>query len=613
MAKLALSENQKKAVMHGEGPLLIEAGPGSGKTRVLTERIRRLLSQQDPNIKILALTFTNKAANEMKERLAEFPQIERRTFIGTLHSFCMEVLANRGKAVGVDGIPHILERYEDRRQALLQAVMDDPELKDILLEREVGKERNNLTDSWLNLIREHKMNLRLSEMIDNLLERKLYDSYNDALRASNVLDYDDLLLLTYRLFQEKPKIADFYRRQYTYICIDEGQDLNAAQYGVISALCGDEYNNIMIVGDPKQAIFVWNGASPKYLDRFATEFGAVKIELTDNFRSSHAVVAACQALKPYSLQEKFPIEGELSLIVGKDEAEEASLLITKLKTLLKQGHPDIEGEVTLDRCAFIGRTRYVLQEVEQTLKAQDIAYYKNLSMQAEDESQIVGDFKIALRLVANPHDQLHLSFLHKRWKVKTQLGSSMNKSEPLQILRQWASTEEHRIVIEAVELVRSVTPFQILPALESIDKAAEKFADDRERAFTMEDINAWRKQWDLYLRTHRGGEHNLTTFLTQVALGVTQAPTQDGIALLTVHSAKGLEFDVVFLVGMAEGTFPDYRAKGAALEEEQRNAFVACSRARRILICSYASTKKMPWGDIWNQKPSPYLHTIGLT
>jgi DNA helicase-2/ATP-dependent DNA helicase PcrA len=609
---IALSERQRRAVMHDEGALLIEAGPGSGKTRVLTERIRRLLSQQDPNIRILALTFTNKAANEMKERLVEFPAIEQRTFIGTLHSFCIEVLANRGKSVGIDGAPHILERYEDRREALLSAAMNDPELRDILLDIKPGKERNSLTEGWLNIIREHKMNLRLPEVIDEPLERKLYESYDDVLRASKVLDYDDLLLLTYRLFEERPKIADFYRRQYSYICIDEGQDLNEAQYGVIRALCGPEYRNVMVVGDPKQAIFVWNGASPKYLDRFATDFGAAKIELVENFRSSRAVIGACQALKPYGLQEQFPIEGEVSLAVGKDEAEEATLIVDRLVDLLRRGHKDIEGAVTPVRCAFIGRTRYVLQNVESELRSRQIPYYKNLSTQAEDDSQIVGDFKLALRLLANPDDRLHLSLLQKRWKSKATSDSGTDVTEPIELLQQSASTQEQNIVVEAVKLVHSSTPFQMLPALDFIDKSVENLSDARERGFTMEDTNAWRKQWDLYLRTRRGGEHNLITFLTQVALGATQAPTQDGVALLTVHSSKGLEFDVVFLVGMAEGTFPDYRAKGPSLEEERRNAFVACSRARRVLICSYARTKKMPWGDIWNQKPSPYLYTIGL-
>lgn len=609
---IALSNLQRKAVMHDDGAMLIEAGPGSGKTRVITERIRRLLSNPDPNIKILALTFTNKAANEMKERLLEFPKIEQRTFIGTLHSFCIEVLSNRGKSVGIDGTPHILERYEDRREALLSAVMEDPELREILLERQAGKERNSLTDSWLELIREHKMNLRLPEVIDNALERKLYESYDDVLRASSVLDYDDLLLLTYRLFQEKPKIADFYRRQYSYICIDEAQDLNEAQYGVIAALCGNEYKNVMIVGDPKQAIFVWNGASPKYLDRFAAEFGAIKIELVENFRSSSAVIAACQALNPYGLQEQFPIKGELSLVVGKDETEEASLLVDKLLHLRKNGHRDIEGEITLNRCAFIGRTRYALQEVEKQLQSRNVQFYKNISTQAEDESKLVGDFKLMLRLIANPNDRLHLSLLQKRWNIQLAQTLTQPSISPIQMLEDKAKSKENKIVIEAAKIAEGSSPFQIIPALDFIDLAAEGLTDARERGFTMQDTNAWRQQWDLYLRTRRGGEHSLTTFLTQVALGATQAPTQDGVALLTVHSAKGLEFDVVFLVGMAEGTFPDYRAKGQSLEEERRNAFVACSRAKRLLICSYAQTKQMPWGDVWNQAPSPYLFTIGL-
>ena len=215
-------------VEHEDGPLLVVAGPGSGKTRILTERIRWLLNKREGHFKILALTFTNKAANEMKERLTEIPKINERTFIGTFHSFCMEVLANRGKSVGIEGIPNILDSYQDRRLILLQAIMDNDEMWGKIKQIPDNKERDRIINSWLDMISTAKNNLSIPEMLEDEKEKKIYESYNERLKASNVIDFDDLLLLTYRLFQERPIIADFYRRQYRYICIDEAQDLNEA-------------------------------------------------------------------------------------------------------------------------------------------------------------------------------------------------------------------------------------------------------------------------------------------------------------------------------------------------------------------------------------------------
>ncbi len=608
--KVKLSESQKIAVLHDQGALLVVAGPGSGKTRVLTERIRRLLSSEDKSVKVLGLTFTNKAANEMKERLSEFPDIEKRTFIGTMHSFCTEVLANRGKSVGIDGTPHILERYEDRKQILFQGVMADPELRELLMESADSRDRGKILERWLEVIRDHKMKLRLAEAISEDLERKVYEAYNEALRASNVIDYDDLLLLVYQLFQEKPKIADFYRRQYSYVCVDEGQDLNESQYGVLTALCGDDFRNVMVVGDPKQAIFVWNGASPQYLDRFCADFKAQRIELNENYRSSKAVIDACQALNPYPLTEQFPIKGELSLVEAIDEADEAKQVASRLQQLWETGHPDVEGPLTPDRCALIGRTRYALNRIELELQERGIQYYKSLSSQPEDESMLMGDYALALRLLANPANRLHFELLCRRWKAKSS-DIPLDFVGKIELLRSVALTPERAAVLDALEIARTSSG-SLLPALEHLTEVAEKIDDPRERDFTSQDLDAWKKQWDLYLRSRRGGEHSLATFLTNVALGATQAPRQEGVALLTVHSAKGLEFEVVCIMGMADGTFPDYRAKGPALQEERRNAFVAFSRARRIVICSYPRQKTARSGDVWQQKPSPYLKDVGL-
>jgi len=614
---IRLSETQRKIVQYGEGALLVVAGPGSGKTRVLTERIRRLLSDSEGRFRILALTFTNKAANEMKERLEEFPDINQRTFIGTLHSFCMEVLANRGKPVGIENLPHIFELYQDRKQVLLQAVMDDPHLKYELENSGDAKEQGKLLESWLKMIGTAKNDLLLPEMLDDDIDKKVYEVYDKGLRASKAVDYDDLLFLTYRLFTERPKIADFYRRQYRYVCIDEAQDLNEAQYQVIRALCGSEYRNVMMVGDPKQAIFVWNGAHPKYLDLFKQDFDAEMIRMNENFRSSQAVVKAAKVLSSeYEVEGQLLIAGDLKFIVGEDEKEEAVLVLDYLDKLMTEGHEGIEGSVKLERCALLGRNRFVFSAIEEELAGRQWPYYKQLSTQHESESDLLKDFELCLRLLSNPHDRLHLGLLLRRWRVNgevTSLKDFNSRLELLSTLKRYAVDENHKAILEAVEAMEwTEQDFKFLKAMSKLEALAENSARKEERALIMEDIKVWQKHWDCFLHSESGSQHNLTSFLGQVALGATQQPHHDGLALLTIHSAKGLEFDVVVVMGMAEGIFPDYRAKDATtlLEEEKRSAFVAVTRSKRLLCFSYSQTRVMSWGETWRQQPSRYLEEI---
>jgi len=614
---IRLSPVQRSVVQHGDGALLVVAGPGSGKTRVLTERMRRLLSESTEYFRILALTFTNKAANEMKERLAEVPAIEERAFVGTLHSFCMEVLSNRGTHLGIEKLPHIFESFQDRKQILRQAVLSDPELIHVLRSKGDAREQDRTVGKWLELIATAKNNLLLPETLEDALLARVYDVYNKGLHACNALDFDDLLLLTYRLYLERPSIADFYRRQYRYLCVDEAQDLNEAQYQVIRALCGPHYRNVMMVGDPRQAIFVWNGANPKYLDLFEHDFGAKKIAMTENFRSSRSVVRAAQALDPeYEVEGQLPIRGSVKLIVGEDEADEAKKVLNYLDDLIENGHADIEGDLTLDRCALLGRTRYVLTSVENELKQRGWTYYKQLSSQHESESALLRNFELCLRVLANPQDRLHLGVLLKNLDLNHVDMDSLNSTSGLDLLRKIArrvSSSDSKAVFKAIDKMEwSEDDFVFPYALDHLEAYAQKLTKQEDRALILEDIKIWRQHWDVFLRAEVGGRHPLPSFLSQVALGATQQPRQDGLTLLTVHSAKGLEFDVVVVMGMAEGTFPDYRARGAALEEEKRNAFVAITRSKRLLALSYPVSKMMPWGDTWAQKPSRYLAAIGL-
>jgi len=610
-----LTAIQRQVVGHGEGALLVVAGPGSGKTRVLTERVRRLLGDPTLHFRVLALTFTNKAANEMKGRLNDVPDILKRAFVGTLHSFCMEVLANRGKPIGVDGLPNIFESFDDRKQVLANAARSDPKLSALLKSSGDTKEQQRTLTRWLERISELKNGLVLATMVEDENERLLYEGYDAQLRASAALDYDDLLLLTYRLFEDRPKVADFYRRQYRYICIDEAQDLNEAQYRLLTSLCGSDFRNVLMVGDPKQAIYVWNGADPKYLDLFERDFKAKKITLTENFRSSKTVVSAACRLDPsYSVEGQLPIEGAVELIECEDESSEAVAIVAKIKLLESEGHPDIEGNISPGRCAVLGRNRFVFGRLEEELKKQGLLFYKKLSAAGyQSESDVVEQFELALRLLANPRDRLHLEMLAKAWGTHPPDPNDLtgeSGKDPLSLVRtlvQEAREGFASTVLDAITAMRwTGDDFRFLSALTEIEGFGNTLPEE-DRALVLQDAREWRKHWDYYVRSEPGGLHSITSFLGQVALGTTQQPTEDGLALLSVHSAKGMEFDVVFLIGMTEGTFPDYRARGRALEEERRSAFVAVTRSKRLLYVTYPKTKVMPWGDTKVQQPSRYV------
>jgi DNA helicase-2/ATP-dependent DNA helicase PcrA len=613
-----LTALQRQVVEHGEGGLLVVAGPGSGKTRVLTERVRLLLSDSSQHFRVLALTFTNKAANEMKERLNDVPDILKRAFVGTLHSFCMEVLANRGKPIGVDGLPNIFESFDDRRQVLANAVRADPRLSAALREAGGPKEQQRRLSAWLERISELKNSLVLPGMVEDEDERSLYEGYDAELRASAALDYDDLLLLTYRLFAERPKVADYYRRQYKYVCIDEAQDLNEAQYRLLVSLCGAEFTNVMMVGDPKQAIYVWNGADPKYLDLFQRDFGAPKIELTENFRSSRAVVAAARRLdSSYIVEGQLPIEGTVELIECEDQPGEAQAIVKTIRSLESSGHPDVEGDITPGRCAVLGRNRFVFGSLQEELKQQGVPFYKKLSAATyQSESDVVKQFELALRLLANPRDRLHLEILAKEWgapSLAEDAPSFQSAVDPVSLLQTFAGAGNKgcaSTVLRAIDALKwSGDDFKFLGAITVLEDYANTLAED-DRALVLQDSAEWKKQWNYYVRSEPGGSHSIPSFLGQVALGTTQQPTEDGLALLTVHSAKGMEFDVVFLMGMNDGTFPDYRARGPALEEERRNAFVAVTRSKRLLYVTYPKTRVMPWGAVKAQQPSPYVSEL---
>lgn len=600
---------QQRVVDHDSGALLVVAGPGSGKTRALTERVRKLLQQPSEHFKILALTYSNKAAAEMSERLADLGEQRSRAVISTFHGFCLGVLADRGRAVGVVGEPQIFELTQDRRLVLQQAVESDPWLLSELNNANSLKERAARIDQWLSAISRIKSHPLTAMLSLDEFEQHLLDTYTSALTASNAYDFDDLLLLTYRLFIENPKIADLYRRIYQHICIDEAQDLNEAQYAVLTSLCGGVLRNVVMVGDPRQSIYGFNTSSPEFMDRFVKDFSARKLNLSQNFRSSAAVVEAAGKLIPeYVVDGQLPITGLVRCIKGRDERGEAVAVCEQIENLIRNSHSDLEGGFKLSSCAILARNRYSLVEIERLLLERGVPFYKRLSAAHEYEAEMVKWFMLGLRLLANPGDRFHFNALIRDWGGLPLDTEPVNDAAVYAALAVRARSPEQRAVVAALQAAIDHAGKVRMPTAIGVLKTAADQMDEEARNFVYRDAEIVLAEWDQYLRSKSAANATLPGFLSNMALGNTRQLNADGVALMTVHAAKGLEFDVVFIMGLTEGVFPDYRANTPKTAlEELRNAFVAATRSRRLLFLSYPESRRMPWGDVRLTTPSRYI------
>jgi DNA helicase-2/ATP-dependent DNA helicase PcrA len=616
--KYNLSSKQLEIVNHDKGPILVRAGPGSGKTRVLTERVRRLVLNNSGPFKILCLTFTNKAANEMADRLEDIKNLNERVYIGTIHKFCFELLQSKGNRVGITGAIHLFERHQDRIQVLNQGILKNNNSY-FGIKFQNDKEIENFLNEKLGKIHEFKSSFTPPEYVKDSHEREIYEWYNSELRNSNAIDYDDILFLTYQMFCENPKILDFVRRQYEYLCIDEAQDLNQAQYSIIKLIFNQEHNNIMMVGDPNQAIFSWNGADSKFMDQFIKDFNPVEKNLNENYRCSKAVVKLGEKLSGVkNSYDTLPIVGESLLIIGENEDDEAIKVIDFLEDLIINGHKEI-GKISPENCALIARSRYVFLKIKEKLEDRDIKYQFVTTNQNEFESDLIKDFDLCLRILSNPRDHLHYSLLCKRWNLDIFNDLKINKFEndiDIFSLREVLLDKSKLVVLDAIQKISENLPkFKLEGAINILTQYSNIIKDDEERLLVFEDILELERKYLYYLKSDEGNTHLLGIFLSQLALDASAKYTKKGISLLTVHSAKGLEFDVVVIMGMVEGIFPDYRAvkNGPnAIQEEQREAFVSVTRSKRIIAFSYPKYKMMPWGDKKQQIPSRFLKRMEL-
>ncbi|MCX9078316.1 MAG: ATP-dependent helicase, partial [Candidatus Methanoperedens sp.] len=416
-------------------------------------------------------------------------------------------------------------------------------------------------------------------------------------------------------------------RTYRYVFVDEAQDLNSVQYAIIRTL-GEQAASVLLVGDPNQAIYGFNGSSKKFmLEEFSKDFTATRVDLRENFRSSKSVIRTANALYPNSIElENAALEGRLEIAACADEAAEAAWVRERIAKILADGrHDDIEGCITPDRIAVLARNRYVFGPLQEELEKHEIEFHLRLPGGGTAlESDLGRLFDLGIRILVNPKNRLHFEELRRRLGVSG--ASAVGLENPLALIRGAceAAAGSCRVftapLLEAWELLHTdVNKF--IKALDDLQARVNQWdlrdeGETEARLLALADLSFLRTVWANYTRRSAKESRSLAQFRNQMATGETVPNVEGkGVTLATVHAVKGLEYDIVFIMGWVEGGFPDYRAVkagAAALTEEKNDAFVAVTRSKRLLYLSWPQTKFMPWDkdNRASQRKSRFLAEI---
>jgi len=625
-----LNPQQNEAVFDNNGPLLVIAGPGSGKTHILTKRIARIISETSgEKFKVLALTFTTKAANEMKERVEKLIGEEvNRLFISTFHGFCFEVLRKYGSYIGLNNEFTIYDQSLDTNnyvELLIEAVQEEIEDGESSTSQLLSRYTNiqllrNDAVKLLNAISSLKNKLvtpddipKNSRRYDEAF-RSIYSLYERKLRANNVIDFADLLLLTHRLFTEKSFIAKQYRRVFRHLLIDEAQDTNKAQFELIKAFCGEDYENIFIVADEDQLIYEWNDARFEYLLEFVKLYDARTIQMFENYRCPESVLRMANRLIKLNvnrLTSKKDLQAnkkndEDNIILNQYEyPEEESKAITQ----------DIYNINNFNNTCIIARNRFVLQNIENNLKEMNIPF----NYPSTAERFLTKEAKITIALlqsVFNEQDTVHINYLCDYFALNADdLITLKDQTRFMQFIEAIVENEPTLATI-LNEFLNNKSDFinyieVILKEIAGIESFDDELTEDRRSL--IDDNKQLQSIIRNYKRERDVSEQNIGDFLSYMALSPKGDQNQNGVTLLTGHAAKGLEFDYVFIVSLNQGTFPVFRSieKTRSLEEERRNFFVAITRTKKKLYLSYTKYNKTRYG-YREQEPSQFLLEIGL-
>ncbi len=653
-----LNPSQQEAVLHKDGPLLIFAGAGSGKTRVLTHRIAYLVGRHGVRPRnILAVTFTNKAATEMKERLQRLLGLEatKEMWVGTFHATCARMLRERGKDIG---LVREFTVYDDgdqitlMKECLSQLNLDDRQYAPRAVLSLISKAKEKL-------IAPADFGTHFHGVFEGVVS-KLYALYQEKLTQNRAVDFDDLIMLSVRLLEQREDTREYYQNKFRYVLVDEYQDINNAQYRLVSLLSG-KWGNFCVVGDEDQSVYSWRGADISIILRFDRDFRDAKvIKLEQNYRSTQTILDAAYSVvknnrgrKDKKLWTENPAGDMIHLFEAMNEQEEAVFVADKVLAATKppEGIKVPEGTVAKKRVlsdfAVLYRTNAQSRTLEEVFNNYRVPY-KIVGGVRFYERREIKDLVCYLRLVQNPDDTLSLKraintpsrgigtvtwqkiFLKAEaenlslWDVVSDIGSitgvPATTRKKVEAFVTLIATAHRKVQIKPKEEVQAITvdfdedeSFQYeLTKAQTPDWMPTKvlteiientgYIRELESERTIEANTRIENIRELLTATKQFEDTTvvptLSGFLEQTALiadidALEDADANERVVMMTLHAAKGLEFPVVFLVGLEEGVFPHSRSlqNDSELEEERRLAYVGITRAKEELFLTYATRR----------------------
>lgn len=635
-----MNPRQAEAVQLTEGTLLIMAGAGSGKTRVLTHRIAYLIEEKGVNPwNILAITFTNKAAKEMKERVINLMEAGGEdVWISTFHSMCVRILRRDVDHIGYSKNFTIIDSSEQLTlmKRVVKELNIDPKKYD---PRSILGAISNAKNELLTVA---AYSARQGSLFEEIVAR-CYEMYQKELRRNQCLDFDDLIMLTIRLFQDNPEILQYYQRKFHYIHVDEYQDTNHAQYTLVNLLAAG-FRNLCVVGDADQSIYGWRGADMQNILDFEKDYpDAQTILLEQNYRSTQNILSAANQVIGHNRnrkEKKLWTENDqgdkITYYRGDSERDEGRFIVSEIQRLQR------EQQRKYGDFAVLYRTNAQSRVVEETFLKANIPYKMVGGHKFYDRKEIK-DILAYLQVIANPADSLSLLRIINVPKRGVGAGS-IEKLQSFAALHDFSLLEagqnvalsslKGKAAVEIEKLAQSLADFnQMIPYLSVTELTREVLAktgyeDELKRQNNLESQNRlenleeflsvtmeFDKTYDAQPEEEQEApEDKLTIFLNDLALLSDVDSYEEEaseVTLMTLHAAKGLEFPVVFLVGMEEGVFPLSRAmmEEAELEEERRLAYVGITRAEEALYLTNALSRTL-YGKTQYNRPSRFVSEI---
>ncbi len=610
-----LNPEQRHAAEILEGPLLVLAGAGTGKTRVITYRIAHMLARFIEPESILAVTFTNKAAREMKERLGELVGAAEadRIAVGTFHAFCVRRLRQHAELLGFPKGFSICDASD--QQAAVKAAMRELRIPEKRLHPGFVQSRISLAKNQLMT----PADLRRVPDGDTDLVPDVWERYDDALRRQRLLDFDDLLLETLRLLREHPEVKRRFQERWQYVLVDEYQDTNGPQYEIVRAIC-EEHRNLCVVGDDDQSIYSWRGADVSKILGFEKDFpGAEVVRLETNYRSTEPILDAANRViahnlsrHPKALRSHAGGGEEICHFEARDEEDEADFIAAEIGFLVRR------GDAAWSDFAILVRTQTQPRAFEARLRAAGVPYRLSGGMSFFDRKE-VRDLLAYLKLVENPDDETSLmrvlncpprgvgkTSIERVVAWATEHGVSANQAFARADEIEKVPTAAKRAVGALMEVLgelgrRKNSGHLVELVRELVERV--RYQDEVDRCYP--DPTTRQARWAAVEEVYnfaenyakRSGRATLAGFLEELALNAADQEEEeqgdlDAVTLMTLHAAKGLEFPRVYLVGVEEGVLPHARAAAEdGIDEERRLMYVGITRARQHLTVSYAAER----------------------